>query len=236
MDELYNDFSTVYDECDINEFSLKFGRSILKYFEDMHPNETFNKHLDLCCGTGSLCNLFKENGIETKGVDLSSGMLNVAIDKYPDIEFIHCDVTEYEDNETYDFITCINDSLNHITDEEKVINIIRNVNGCLRKDGLFIFDVFFFNMAKEGRYDNFVEGNKKLSYLIEIDGDMVKISTDYFEEGNLIWNDEVYEKNYPIERVAKILNDEGFTMELCSQSFYEETRPAKAKIIARKIN
>ena len=236
MSELYYDFSTVYDECKVNEFSITLGKSILEYFDDAHPSEVFKKNLDLCCGTGTLCKFFKDNGIETKGVDLSSGMLNVATRKYPDIEFIHCDAVEYEDSDTYDFITCVHDSLNHITEEEKVEKLFKNVSRFLRKDGLFIFDVLFsYNLAL-GDYEKYVMDNSKLKYHCELNDDLFTIETEYYEGDKLIWEDESPERIYSIERLIEILNEEGFTLELCSQSFYEETTDYKIKIIARKIN
>lgn len=77
----YKFFSEIYDACSVSKYSILFGESMLKYFEVMHPNESFKKNLDLCCGTGTLCNFFIENGIESKGVDLSNGMLETALKK-----------------------------------------------------------------------------------------------------------------------------------------------------------
>ena len=108
---------------------------MIKYFDSVHPNDSFRKNLDICCGTGTLCNFFKEKGIETKGVDISKEMLDVACEKYPDIEFIQCDVKEYNDDEEYDFITCTDDALPHITDVDDFKEVIRNVNQLLREMG-----------------------------------------------------------------------------------------------------
>lgn len=236
MDEIYDDFSTVYDECKIDEFSIKFGKSMLKYFNDVHPNEILEKHLDLCCGTGALCNLFKENGIETKGVDISIGMLNVATNKYPDIEFIHSNILEYHDNETYDFITCVHDSINHINLESDLRKVFKNVNGFLRKDGFFIFDMLFKNKIGPGDFEKFVNEGSRLIYHTEINDEILKIETEYYENGQFLWKDESVERMYSIEKIIQILNEEGFILELCSQSFYEETRDDMIKIISRKID
>lgn len=64
------------------------GSIILKYLNEKHPNENFKKNLDICCGTGELCNFFMNNNIDSKGVDISEDMITVARDKFPNIEFI----------------------------------------------------------------------------------------------------------------------------------------------------
>ena len=104
--ELYKEFSTVYDSLNCSNYSLLMGKIILKYLNEKHPDENFKKNLDICCGTGELCNFFMSNNINSKGVDISEYMITVARDKFPNIEFIIGDVTTYHDNEKYDFVTC----------------------------------------------------------------------------------------------------------------------------------
>lgn len=111
MHDLYDDFAKVYDECGVDDYSLSFGKGMLKYLDLIHPDESFKKNLDICCGTGTLCGFFKDNGIQTKGVDLSAEMLDVARSKYCDVEFIKCNASEFNDGEVYDFITCTDDAL-----------------------------------------------------------------------------------------------------------------------------
>ena len=79
MTDLYKDFAAVYDECGVSDYSISFGNAMLEYINRMHTNETFKKNLDICCGTGTLCNFFKDKGIETKGVDISKEMLDIAL-------------------------------------------------------------------------------------------------------------------------------------------------------------
>ena len=46
MVDLYKYFSAIYDECNVSTHSIIFGKSMLRYFEIMHPNESFKKNLD----------------------------------------------------------------------------------------------------------------------------------------------------------------------------------------------
>ena len=132
MADLYRNFAEVYDECGVSDYSISFGNAMLGYFKLMHPSETFGKNLDFCCGTGMLCNFFKEKGIETRGVDISREMLDIARDKYPDIDFVECDVMQYCDGEIYDFITSTDDAVSHLINADDVKRVFRNANRLLR--------------------------------------------------------------------------------------------------------
>lgn len=235
MSDLYEKFADVYDECGVSEYSLSFGEAMLEYFNSMHPNETFKKNLDICCGTGTLCNFFKENGIETKGVDISREMLDVACQKYPDIEFVECDVKEYHDDETYDFVTSTDDAIPHIINVEDVKKVIGNVNRLLRVNGLFIFDVNYFEEYSFEKYDKSLDDTRRLSYHLHKDGEIVRFDVEYYENDVLLWKNHVCERDFSIEELTQILNEEGFILESCSQHFFNEKRSEKWKIIAKKI-
>ena len=227
-------FAQIYDECGVSNFSIGFGEAALKYIDSAYPKDSFKKNLDICCGTGTLCNFLKENGIETKGVDISREMLDVACEKYPDIEFIHCDVKKYEDDEKYDFITCTDDALQHITDVDDFKEVIRNVNRLLRENGLFIFDMNYFNLLPSERYDKSL-GDNRLSYHITRDGKIMTFDVEYYEGDKLLWKEIVHERDYPIDELTGILNDEGFVIEVCAQHFFNEKRCEKWKIVAKKV-
>ncbi|WP_407375955.1 class I SAM-dependent DNA methyltransferase [Methanobrevibacter sp.] len=208
---------------------------MLKYFTNVHPNENFRKNLDLCCGTGTLCNFFKEQAIETKGVDISGGMLAIALKNYPGIEFIKHDIIDYHDGEKYDFITCTDDALNHITNTDDIKKIIQNVNTHLRVDGLFIFDINYFDIIPLEKVSKSSDNFKNLSYTPQREGNIVKINVEYYENNELLWSDTVCERDYSIEEIAKILNDNNFVIEVFSQYFFDEVRAQKWKCVARKI-
>lgn len=234
MADLYKKFAEVYDECGISTFSIGFGKAMLKYLNSVYPNERFEKNLDICCGTGVLCNFLKENGIETKGVDISKEMLDVARKNYPDIEFIENDVKEYQDDKKYDFITCTDDALPHIINIDDIQMVIRNVNHLLRENGLFIFDINYFHLMPCEKYDKSI-GKHRLSYEIQRDDKIMTFNVECYEGDELIWTDTTQERDYSIEEITSILNEEGFVIETCSQHFFDEKRCEKWKIVAKKI-
>jgi ubiquinone/menaquinone biosynthesis C-methylase UbiE len=49
--------------------------------------------VDLCCGTGLFAGMAQEAGLVPSGVDISSHMLEVGREKYPDIHFVEADAT-----------------------------------------------------------------------------------------------------------------------------------------------
>lgn len=236
MDDVYVELAQMYDKFGISDFSVSFGDSMLKYFDCMYPNETFKKNLDICCGTGTLCGFFKDNGIQTKGVDLSAEMLDVARSKYCDVEFIKCNASEFNDGEVYDFITCTYDALNHITDIEDVKRIVKNANVLLRDGGLFIFDINNFDILTPGEYnkDSF-NGYSKLSLVQSRDGDLIKTDVKYYEHDKLIWQKSLFERDYSISKLTQIFNREGFVLDSCSQHFLDEKRSEKWKLIFKKV-
>lgn len=235
MGDLYSNFADVYDDCGVDKYALSFGEAMLNYLEMMHPDETFKRNLDICCGTGTLCNFFKGKGLETKGVDISKEMLDVASSKYPDIEFVVCDATTYRDEETYDFVSCTDDAVSHLTDPDDVKKVFETVNTLLRDGGMFIFDINFFDSFVFEKFDKSLDDFRRLSYDISRDGKIVNFDVEYYENDELLWRNSVSERDYSIEEMTVMLNDAGFILEACSQHFLGEKRAEKWKIVARKL-
>lgn len=235
MEKFYKFISNIYDDVGINEYSMTLGRSILKFFNMNHPEREFRKNLDLCCGTGTLCNFFKENGIESKGVDISDYMLDIAKEKYPDIEFIKADVVTYEDDHQYDFITCIDDALNHILEIDDVKTIFKNVNSYLCDGGYFIFDILIGYLLPETHVIQ-ISDDKKIIYKIKIlKNNIMHTITHYYENEKLAWQYEDYgERIYTFDEIFRMLNETGFVVERCGQEFFDDNAHIKLKIIARK--
>lgn len=235
MNEFYKLISQSYDKVGISDYSITVGKSILEFFKKEHSNREFKKNLDICCGTGTLCNFFEENGIKSKGVDISEDMLNIAREKYPEIEFIGSDIILYEDNAQYDFITCTNDALNYILDIDDLKTVFKNVNSWLYVDGYFIFDLIAGHLMPEYLVKQQTDDFKIIYKSNILDNDLIHMITYYYENDELVWQHEDYdERIYNTEDILNLLNDTGFVLERCSQEFYMDTRHLKLKFIARK--
>ncbi|MBC8569558.1 class I SAM-dependent DNA methyltransferase [Zongyangia hominis] len=100
--------------------------------------------LDLACGTGSLSMELAKLGYDVIAVDGSEDMLSEAMEKndgaYP-ILFLCQQMEELDLYGTIDGAVCALDSLNHVTDPEKVRRILDKVSLFMNPGGIFIFDV-----------------------------------------------------------------------------------------------
>lgn len=140
---MYSAFAGFYDELTGNisyEERAKYFDSIIKEFKTEG-----SILLDLACGTGSLSVELSRLGYDVIGVDNSADMLSVALEKKyeteQDILFLCQDMTELDLYGTVDSTVCALDSINHVTDPQKVREIFKGVSLFTVPGGLFLFDV-----------------------------------------------------------------------------------------------
>lgn len=97
--------------------------------------------LDVCCGTGIVAELLHDEGYRVTGFDLSADMIEQAKAKGLDINFHVADAATVNLNETFDGAYSFFDSLNYITDPDRLQMAIQRVSEHLEPGGSFIFDV-----------------------------------------------------------------------------------------------
>ena len=104
--------------------------------------------LDLGCGTGSLTQILAESGYDMIGVDSSSDMLEIAMEKQEKtpglpgkILYLLQDIREFELYGTVRAVISSCDSLNYLTREEDLLQAFCLVNNYLDPGGLFLFDM-----------------------------------------------------------------------------------------------
>lgn len=140
--EAYTDFAKVYDtfmdETPYREWS-EFLLGLLTTF-----GITDGIAAELGCGTGTMTELFAERGFDMIGIDNSSEMLNIAMEKKeetgPDILYLNQDMREFELYGTVRFFISICDSVNYVLDSEDLIKVFCLVNNYLDPEGYFLFD------------------------------------------------------------------------------------------------
>lgn len=207
--------------------------------------------LDLACGTGSLSMLLGEKGYEVIGVDASEEMLSVAQEKRyeseADVIFLCQKMEELDLFGTINAAVCTLDSINHVTDEEKVREIIRRVSLFMEDKGIFLFDV---NTPYKHRA---VLGNNTFVYDMdevycvwqnETDENMLtSVSLDIFERDEeedtyYKYSEQFQERGYELSFLEELLKENKFEL----IGIYEEmtTDPVKdnterAVFVARKI-
>jgi SAM-dependent methyltransferase len=101
--------------------------------------------LDLACGTGSLTLELATRGYDMIGIDISSDMLNRAMEKTDLSEvtplWVCQDMRSFELYGSVDIILCTIDSLNYILDLNDLRDVFKLAGNYLNPGGLFIFDL-----------------------------------------------------------------------------------------------
>ncbi|MBS3967393.1 MAG: methyltransferase domain-containing protein [Truepera sp.] len=97
--------------------------------------------LDLGCGTGNSSYPLQRRGLEVIGVDASAEMLAVAQQKYPDIQFLEANFTDFELPWPVDLAVSVFDSLNNLLTPEAFLLTAERVWHHLTPGGAFMFDV-----------------------------------------------------------------------------------------------
>ncbi len=103
--------------------------------------EKGSRIIDLCCGTGNFANIMDKKEYTVTGVDSSRGMLAYAAINAPNVNFINEDIRDLNINGSFNGVTCLFDSINHILDPMDVVKVFEKAHSLLNDGGLFIFDV-----------------------------------------------------------------------------------------------
>lgn len=92
------------------------------------------------CGSGLV---LKEmpSAFELAGIDLSASLLARAAQRCPGAHLAHADICDVAVGRRFDVVTCIFDTLNHVSDVTRWSEVFATAARHLTAGGLFIFDV-----------------------------------------------------------------------------------------------
>lgn len=176
--------------------------------------------LDMACGTGTLSKMFAQKGFDVVGVDASEEMLSKAQEKKLeenfDALFLCQKMEELDLFGTIDAAVCTLDSLNHVTEKEKIREIFRRVALFMNDGGVFLFDVNTLYKHREVLGNNaFVFDTENVfcawqNTLLE-DGETTQIDLDIFESDKeeddvyVRYSEEFFERGYELNFLKKTL-------------------------------
>ncbi|MBC8573140.1 class I SAM-dependent DNA methyltransferase [Jingyaoa shaoxingensis] len=234
---MYSDiFSRVYDAFGWNYYPESFAQLLLRWIEEMEIK--VKSMLDLGCGTGVLCGIMQEHSISTHGMDLSTGMIAMAKEKYPNIPFDVGNMVTWKPENTYDLVTSTCDALNHILDQEDVKKVFRNVYSYVNAGGSFLFDLLREGEAEECEPVDLGElDGKRLQFQIYHPGEnLVTLQTDLFDGETLVNTEKIQERLYDPEWIMTELKKAGFSEVQCTDQLLKEhdSHAATWFMIARK--
>lgn len=122
--------------------------------------------LDLCCGLGRHSLEFARNGFNVTAVDITKPYLKVAEESALrdnlDIRFVHSDMKDFCEPETFDVVANLCTSFGYFDDIEDDLQVLRNIYTSLKPNGKFVIEVLgkeviasTFKEVEELEYDGY---------------------------------------------------------------------------------
>lgn len=218
----YGVFAKFYDQLTHN---INYANRAA-YFKQLIEKFSLNAELvvDLACGTGSLSIELKKLGYDVIGVDNSADMLSVATEKkYEqalDILFLKQDMTKLDLYGTVDVTICALDSINHITEYDKLNIVFSKVSLFSNPQALFIFDLNTVYKHREILANHTYVYDLDDVYLtwqntFEESELMVELTLDFFEKVDKHYRrttEVFWEKAYESGEIEQLCKDNGFVI------------------------
>ncbi len=227
----FQDYANYYDliyqdkdyktECDFLESIFKkYSKKLVKSI------------LDLGCGTGGHSLILAEKGYKVAGVDLSQEMLEIgrkkAKERELNIEFIQGDIRNLKLNQKFDAVISMFAVISYQITNEDLISTFKVTLKHLKKNGLFIFDVWFgpavLSQKPSDRFKVIEKNNERiirfatpvldiLNHTVNVKYKIIKLSKDKV----LDEVDEVHRIRFLFPQEIKLICDmTGFkVLELC---------------------
>lgn len=208
---MYSDvFCKVYNEFGWNYYPEIFGQQLIQWLQEneMKPETA----MDLACGTGVLCRILQENGIEASGMDFSAGMIAIARQNSGGIHYDVADMVTYRPAKAFDLVTCTGDAVNHIPDLEDVGRIFQNVFDYLNPGGYFVFDIL--NEREVSNSEpfemNFDDRTRVWFQMTRPEQKQVNLKVRVYEDGVLRFEENIRETIHDPAAICALLREQGF--------------------------
>ena len=208
---MYSDvFCKVYNELGWNYYPEIFGQQLLQWLDqqEIQPKTA----MDLACGTGVLCRILHDNGIEASGMDFSSGMIDIARESSPQIHYDVANMITYCPKRQFDLVTCTGDALNHIADLADVERIFQNVYRYTAPGGWFVFDILNENEVSDSEpfEMDFTDDIRVWFQMTRPGAKQVNLKIRVYEEGELSLEENIRETVHDPAVICSLLESCGF--------------------------
>ena len=233
---MYSDvFCKVYNEFGWNYYPEIFGEQLLIWLKKngIQPKTA----MDLACGTGVLCRILKDSGMEAAGMDFSAGMIDIARENNPDIPFDVADMITYRPEKQFDLVTCTGDAINHIPALSDVARIFDNVYAYMAPGGYFVFDILNENevSTSEPFEMDFTDSIRVWFQMTRPAEKQVNLKIRVYENGELAFEENIRETIHDPAAVCDLLRRSGFQVLRCADRLLEENNPGTTWfVVARK--
>lgn len=223
---MYSDvFCKVYNAFGWNYYPEIFGQQLLKWMEQaaFWPKTA----MDLACGTGILCRILDEAGIQASGMDFSSGMIEIARESSPHLSYDVADMITYCPDRQFDLVTCTGDAVNHIPALSNVKKIFQNVYAYLAPGGWFVFDLLNEREVSDSEpFEMDVDDAARVWFQMTRPGaDKVNLKIKVYEKGALAFEENIRETLHDPVAVCRLLQQCGFRQVSCTDRLLPENNP-----------
>lgn len=191
--------------------------------QEVHPKSI----LDVCCGTGNMCELLHEEGFEMTGFDLSAGMIHEAKRKAAEAGLpisYHCmDASSFELNRTFDAAFSFYDSLNNIVEPPRLQSAFHRVAAHIPPGASWIFDLNTAYAFEQHMFDQQnLRPDADLRYKWVGDWDpmtrLITVHMRFWHEGREF--EEVHvQRAYAEDEIRDMLEVAGFEQICCYNSY-----------------
>ena len=233
---MYSDvFCKVYNELGWNYYPEIFGQQLLQWLDQQGIKPKTS--MDLACGTGVLCRILHDNGIEASGMDFSSGMIDIAREASPQIHYDVADMITYCPEKQFDLVTCTGDALNHIADLADVERILQDVYCYTAPGGWFVFDILNEREVSDSEpfEMDFTEDIRVWFQMTRPGEKQVNLKIRVYEKGTLSLEENIQETVHDPAVICRLLESSGFEVVRWADSLLEEgSHGTTWFVIARK--
>ena len=233
---MYSDvFCKVYNEFGWNYYPEIFGEQLITWLQrsGLAPKAS----LDLACGTGILCEILHKQGARARGMDYSAGMIEIARQGSPEIQYDVADMITYRPEEKFDLVTCTGDAVNHIESLSDVKKIFENVHHYLTPGGYFVFDLLNEREVSTSEpFEMDFTDTTRVWFQMTRPGDKkVNLKIRVYESGELQFEENIRETIHEPAVICEMLRGCGFRDVYCSDRLLADANPGTTWFItARK--
>lgn len=237
--KIYKDIATYYDRLmeGVNyEGWIEYIKNIC-VLNQLNPKTV----LDLGCGTGTPTLYLLEEGYRVIGVDGSIEMLKVAKKKLSPFNpvLILSKFENFTIKKKVDLLISLFDSLNNILIEDELLQTFICAENCLRKGGLFVFDLnTIYGLSLMNSSSTFTKESRGVYSIWKSKFDRKRLQTTLSitlfvsENGNYRRIEETHmEKGYSLYTLKRLLRKSGFT----KITFYEHLTFRRPRLKTKRV-
>ena len=143
---LYNSLAPLYDFI----YSIHYNYNLQENLVQEYVSSDAQSIIEGACGTGRLTNRLDSSFEKVVGFDINKGVLEIAKDRNPSIDFRTADMTELEIEETFDVYCVLGNSAVHLVNG-MFESFIAQSTTIVNDNGYLIFDY----MPKDSMVDGY---------------------------------------------------------------------------------